>query len=184
MLWSARLSSFARSSRKTRPPGTAGLLTSPAERSAAAQDRTDARGLRRARLRLPAPPAWSGPWTTRTWWCTPVCQSPAECSATAAAVSGLFLTGVAIFGLDRWSADWPRRSAAARWPGAALLVPGSLTIIRSGFENPRQRAAAIGLWSTASGLALAVGRRRWAGCSSTRWAADETHRAAVAAAGS
>ncbi len=41
--------------------------------------------------------------------------------------------------------------------GAALLVPGSLTIIRVVFENPRQRAVAIGLWSTSSGLALAVG---------------------------
>jgi MFS transporter, DHA2 family, methylenomycin A resistance protein len=41
--------------------------------------------------------------------------------------------------------------------GPALLVPGSLTIIRVVFENPRQRAAAIGMWSTSSGLALAVG---------------------------
>jgi DHA2 family methylenomycin A resistance protein-like MFS transporter len=41
--------------------------------------------------------------------------------------------------------------------GAAVLVPGSLTIIRLLFAEPRQRATAIGLWSTNSGLALAVG---------------------------
>jgi DHA2 family methylenomycin A resistance protein-like MFS transporter len=41
--------------------------------------------------------------------------------------------------------------------GPALLVPGSLTIIRATFEVPQRRALAIGLWSMASGLSLAVG---------------------------
>ncbi|HEX6447278.1 MAG TPA: MFS transporter [Streptosporangiales bacterium] len=41
--------------------------------------------------------------------------------------------------------------------GPALLVPGSLTIIRTTFEDARKRALAIGLWSTASGLSLAAG---------------------------
>ncbi|HEY2595263.1 MAG TPA: MFS transporter, partial [Chloroflexota bacterium] len=41
--------------------------------------------------------------------------------------------------------------------GAAILVPGSLTIVRALFAEPRQRATAIGVWSTNSGLALAVG---------------------------
>jgi MFS transporter, DHA2 family, methylenomycin A resistance protein len=39
----------------------------------------------------------------------------------------------------------------------ALLVPGSLAIVRATFDDPRERAAAIGLWSTSSGVALAVG---------------------------
>ena len=41
--------------------------------------------------------------------------------------------------------------------GPALLVPGSLTILRATFTDERQRAVAIGVWSTASGLALALG---------------------------
>lgn len=41
--------------------------------------------------------------------------------------------------------------------GPALLVPGSLTIIRATFADGRQRAMAIGMWSTASGVAMAVG---------------------------
>jgi MFS family permease len=41
--------------------------------------------------------------------------------------------------------------------GPALPIPGSLTIIRAIFESPRQRALAIGLWSTSSGVAQAVG---------------------------
>ena len=41
--------------------------------------------------------------------------------------------------------------------GPALLIQGSLTIIRATFEDPRRRALAIGLWSMASGLSLAVG---------------------------
>lgn len=41
--------------------------------------------------------------------------------------------------------------------GPALLVPGSLTIIRAVFPDERTRAVAIGMWSTASGGALAVG---------------------------
>jgi MFS transporter, DHA2 family, methylenomycin A resistance protein len=40
--------------------------------------------------------------------------------------------------------------------GAAIVVPGSLGIVSALFQDPRERAAAIGLWSAASGLALAV----------------------------
>jgi DHA2 family methylenomycin A resistance protein-like MFS transporter len=41
--------------------------------------------------------------------------------------------------------------------GAALMVPGGLAIIRAVFEHPRERATAIGWWSTSTGLALAAG---------------------------
>ncbi|GAA1964600.1 DHA2 family efflux MFS transporter permease subunit [Catenulispora subtropica] len=41
--------------------------------------------------------------------------------------------------------------------GAALLTPGSLSIIRHTFPEPGERARAIGLWSGISGLGLALG---------------------------
>ncbi|HEY0804662.1 MAG TPA: MFS transporter [Pseudonocardiaceae bacterium] len=76
---------------------------------------------------------------------------------------GLFLVGVATFGvgaLVTGTAPTIGVLLAGRvlqGIGPALLVPGSLTIIRATFEDPRKRATAIGLWSTSSGLALAVG---------------------------
>ncbi|MFE3254930.1 MFS transporter [Nocardia sp. NPDC059091] len=41
--------------------------------------------------------------------------------------------------------------------GPALLVPTSLAVVRAAFPDERERAVAIGAWSTSSGLALAVG---------------------------
>jgi MFS transporter, DHA2 family, methylenomycin A resistance protein len=41
--------------------------------------------------------------------------------------------------------------------GPVLLVPGSLTLIRSVCDDDRQQAQAIGLWSTGSGLGMAAG---------------------------
>ena len=41
--------------------------------------------------------------------------------------------------------------------GAAMLTPGSLSIIRNTFPEPGERARAIGLWSGISGLGLALG---------------------------
>ncbi len=76
---------------------------------------------------------------------------------------GLFITGVATFGVASVvcglapSVSVLLTGRVLAGLGAALLVPGSLTIIRAVFTDPRQRAAAIGLWSTASGVALAVG---------------------------
>jgi MFS transporter, DHA2 family, methylenomycin A resistance protein len=76
---------------------------------------------------------------------------------------GLFLTGAALFGLGSLltglapSITLLLAGRVVAGLGAALLVPGSLTIIRAVFEDSRQRAAAIGLWSTSSGVALAAG---------------------------
>lgn len=76
---------------------------------------------------------------------------------------GLFLLGLVIFGLGSLVAGLAPGTGillagrVLQGLGPALLVPGSLTIIRAVFANPRQRAAAIGLWSTSSGVALAVG---------------------------
>src|ERR1700730_11499632 len=75
----------------------------------------------------------------------------------------LFLAGVAIFGtgalVTGLAPSMPVLLAGrvVQGLGPALLVPGSLTIIRATFHDEKQRATAIGLWSTASGLAVAVG---------------------------
>lgn len=76
---------------------------------------------------------------------------------------GLFMLGVAIFGAGALVAGSAPNvpvllaGRALQGLGPALLVPGSLTIIRAIFTDERQRNVAIGLWSTASGVALAVG---------------------------
>lgn len=76
---------------------------------------------------------------------------------------GLFMFGVGVFGagaLVTGLASTTGMLLAGRvlqGLGPALLVPGSLTIIRATFADPRRRATAIGFWSTSSGLALAVG---------------------------
>lgn len=76
---------------------------------------------------------------------------------------GLFLLGIAIFALGSLvSGAAPSVSAllagrVLQGLGPALLVPGSLTIVRATFEDPRSRAIAIGLWTTSAGLAMALG---------------------------
>jgi MFS transporter, DHA2 family, methylenomycin A resistance protein len=76
---------------------------------------------------------------------------------------GLFLVGVCCFGagslLTGLAGSVPVLLAgrALQGLGPALLVPGSLTIIRAVFTDERKRAVAIGMWSTASGVALAAG---------------------------
>jgi MFS transporter, DHA2 family, methylenomycin A resistance protein len=76
---------------------------------------------------------------------------------------GLFLLGAASFGLGSLVAGLAPSvpvllaGRAVQGLGPALLIPGSLTIIRAVFEDEKRRAVAIGLWSTSSGLALAVG---------------------------
>jgi len=41
--------------------------------------------------------------------------------------------------------------------GPAIVVPCSLALISTLFQEPRERAAALGIWSSGSGLALALG---------------------------
>ncbi len=41
--------------------------------------------------------------------------------------------------------------------GAALLMPGTLSILTNTFLDPRERAQAIGIWAGVSGMALAAG---------------------------
>ncbi len=76
---------------------------------------------------------------------------------------GLFLLGIVLFGLGSLltglapSVGLLLVGRVVQGIGPALLVPGSLTIIRATFEDERARALAIGLWSTSSGLAMALG---------------------------
>lgn len=41
--------------------------------------------------------------------------------------------------------------------GGSMLTPVAMSIIRTTFENPRERAQAIGLWGAVTGVALALG---------------------------
>ncbi|MCO5968371.1 MFS transporter [Actinoallomurus soli] len=76
---------------------------------------------------------------------------------------GAFIGGVAAFGLGSLLAGLAPTvpvllaGRVIQGLGPAFLVPGSLTLIRLAFPDERRRATAIGLWSTSSGLALAIG---------------------------
>jgi EmrB/QacA subfamily drug resistance transporter len=48
-------------------------------------------------------------------------------------------------------------SRALMGVGAALIFPATLAIIANVFTNPKERAAAIGIWSAVSGIAVAAG---------------------------
>ena len=41
--------------------------------------------------------------------------------------------------------------------GAAFIFPATLAIITNAFTDPKERAAAIGVWSATSGVAVAAG---------------------------
>jgi len=75
----------------------------------------------------------------------------------------MFVLGVALFGLGSLPAGIAPSvgvligGRVVQGLGPAIVLPGSLAIISAIFPDPRERAAAIGLWSASSGLALAVG---------------------------
>jgi DHA2 family methylenomycin A resistance protein-like MFS transporter len=76
---------------------------------------------------------------------------------------GTFLLGVALFGLGSLAAGLAPSAGlllagrVLQGTGPALLIPASLAIIRAVFTDERQRSAAVGLWSTGSGIAMALG---------------------------
>jgi MFS transporter, DHA2 family, methylenomycin A resistance protein len=76
---------------------------------------------------------------------------------------GTFLLGVGLFGLGSLAAGLAPSAGlllagrVLQGTGPALLIPGSLAIIRAVFTDDRQRSAAVGLWSTGSGVAMALG---------------------------
>src|SRR5919197_1791045 len=74
----------------------------------------------------------------------------------------MFLTGLAVFTLASLGCGLSQATGqliafrVIQGVGAALLMPGSLSIITVTFP-PHERARAIGLWAGVSGLALALG---------------------------
>ena len=75
----------------------------------------------------------------------------------------LFLLGLGIFTVASLvagasgSVEMLITSRAIQGLGAALVTPTTLAIISATFTEPRQRAAAVGIWSGVGALALAVG---------------------------
>ncbi len=75
----------------------------------------------------------------------------------------LFLLGLTIFTLASLAAGMSGSvevliaSRAIQGLGAALVTPTTLAIISATFTEPRERAAAVGIWSGVGALALAVG---------------------------
>ena len=76
---------------------------------------------------------------------------------------GMFMAGVAVFGAGSLvaavspSVGWLVVGRVVQGLGPAIVTPTSLAIISSTFPDARGRAAAIGVWSSGSGLALALG---------------------------
>jgi MFS transporter, DHA2 family, methylenomycin A resistance protein len=76
---------------------------------------------------------------------------------------GMFMIGVALFGLGSLvcgiapAVGWLIGGRVIQGLGPAIVTPTSLAIISATFDDPRERATAIGVWSSGSGLALALG---------------------------
>jgi DHA2 family methylenomycin A resistance protein-like MFS transporter len=76
---------------------------------------------------------------------------------------GMFMAGVTLFGLGSLvagvapSVGWLLCGRVIQGLGPSIVTPTSLAIISATFDDPRERAGAIGVWSSGSGLALAVG---------------------------
>jgi EmrB/QacA subfamily drug resistance transporter len=76
---------------------------------------------------------------------------------------GVFLTGLAVFTVASLLAGLSGNetaliaSRALQGAGAALLTPTALALIPSAFPDPRERGMAVGIWSAAGALALALG---------------------------
>jgi MFS transporter, DHA2 family, methylenomycin A resistance protein len=76
---------------------------------------------------------------------------------------GMFMVGVALFGCGSLlagvapSVGWLLCGRVIQGLGPAIVTPTSLAIISWTFDDPGSRAGAIGVWSSGSGLALALG---------------------------
>jgi DHA2 family methylenomycin A resistance protein-like MFS transporter len=76
---------------------------------------------------------------------------------------GMFLAGVTVFGFGSLvagvasSVGWLVVGRVIQGLGPAIVTPTSLAIISSTFADARGRATAIGVWSSGSGLAMALG---------------------------
>jgi len=76
---------------------------------------------------------------------------------------GMFMIGVTLFGFGSLvsglapTVGWLIGGRVVQGLGPAIVTPTSLAIISATFDDPRERATAIGVWSSGSGLALALG---------------------------
>ena len=76
---------------------------------------------------------------------------------------GVFLIGLALFATGSLvcavapTTEWVLAGRVVQGLGPPLVVPASLGIITAIYADPAARARAIGLWSTGSGLGLALG---------------------------
>ncbi len=68
----------------------------------------------------------------------------------------LFLIGSLFCGFAP-TLGWLLFGRAAQGVGAAVLAPGSLSVLAAAFPERRERAQAIGIWAGVSGLGLAAG---------------------------
>jgi len=75
----------------------------------------------------------------------------------------LFLTGIGVFTASSVlcgvapNLGWLLAGRVLQGVGAALLLPASLTLLRTAFPDPKERARAVGIWIAAGGIANAVG---------------------------
>ena len=97
-----------------------------------------------ARVRRPAP-AWAARSATATG-VGACCWPGSWCSALASA--GAAFAG----GVEELIA-----ARAVMGAGAAFIMPATLSLLISVFEDPRERATAIGLWAATAGVGVALG---------------------------
>jgi EmrB/QacA subfamily drug resistance transporter len=75
----------------------------------------------------------------------------------------VFKFGLAVFTVSSLACslaprvDWLIAFRALQGCGASVLNPAAMSIIRNTFEDPRQRAGAIGIWGAVVGVSLALG---------------------------
>lgn len=75
----------------------------------------------------------------------------------------MLLTGFAVFGIASVAVLWASTPAAViavralLGVGGAMIMPSTLSMIRSLFTDPRERATALGIWATMAALGGALG---------------------------